>query len=214
MAMAVTLMLTTVYMVESTKYSLPFNTYYSSLTPDAREEVECLAENIYFESAMEPTEGKLAVAFVTMNRLKSGKFADSICGVVKQKIQNVCQFSWWCEDKPRTASITRNLTNGQFALYNSILDLATFAYLNADRIKDDTMGATYYHADYVNPHWRHLKKTVQIGRHIFYKNGEVDGKYDEKNKSGTGEGQSIPLVFFTNGRDYNVYLQTNYRVDF
>ena len=41
-----------------------------------------------------------------------------------------------------------------------------------------------------------------------------DSKYDEKIKSGTGEGQSIPLVFFTNGRDYNVYLQTNYRVDF
>jgi spore germination cell wall hydrolase CwlJ-like protein len=27
----------------------------------------------------------------------------------------------------------------------------------------------FYHADYVNPHWRKAKKqTVQIGRHIFY----------------------------------------------
>lgn len=184
------------------------------LTPTAQKEVMCLADNILFEAGNEPRDGQLAVASVTLNRLKSGNYADSICGVVKQKTGKTCQFSWWCEDKPRTASITRNLTNGQFALYNSILDLATFAYLNADRIKDDTMGATYYHADYVNPHWRHLKKTVQIGRHIFYKNGEVDGKYDEKNKSGTGEGQSIPLVFFTNGRDYNGYLQANYRMDF
>ena len=91
---AVSLVMVTMFMVEETRYSLPFKTYYSSLTPDARQEVECLAENIYFESAMEPKEGKLAVAFVTMNRLKSGKFADSICGVVKQKVGNTYQFSW------------------------------------------------------------------------------------------------------------------------
>jgi spore germination cell wall hydrolase CwlJ-like protein len=33
---------------------------------------------------------------------------------------------------------------------------------------DITKGATYYHADYVNPQWK-LPKTTQIGRHIFYK---------------------------------------------
>ena len=89
MTMVFSLVMITMFMAESKNYSLPYKIYYSNLTTDAREEVECLAENIYFESAMEPKEGKLAVAFVTMNRLKSGKFADSICGVVKQKIQNV-----------------------------------------------------------------------------------------------------------------------------
>jgi N-acetylmuramoyl-L-alanine amidase len=167
-AIAVTLMVSTVYMVESTKYSLPFKTYYSSLTPDAREEVECLAENIYFESAMEPTEGKLAVAFVTMNRLKSGKFADSICGVVKQKIQNVCQFSWWCEDKPKAIATSKVLTNGDNKLYNAIRDIAMFVYINYERVSDPSNGAMFYHADYVNPRWPNMIRTNIIGRHIFY----------------------------------------------
>ena len=59
-------------------------------------EVQCLAENIYFEAASESFEGKLAVAQVTLNRVNSGKFAKTVCGVVKQKdIINgvmVCQF--------------------------------------------------------------------------------------------------------------------------
>ena len=33
-----------------------------------------------------------------------------------------------------------------------------------------TKGADHYHADYVNPYWaKSMKKTVVIGRHIFYK---------------------------------------------
>ena len=33
-----------------------------------------------------------------------------------------------------------------------------------------TKGADHYHADYVDPYWaKSLTKTVQIGRHIFYK---------------------------------------------
>ena len=165
---AVSLVMVTMFMVEETKYSLPFKTYYSSLTPDARQEVECLAENIYFESAMEPTEGKLAVAFVTMNRLKSGKFADSICGVVKQKIHNVCQFSWWCEDKPKAMSTNKVLTNGDNPLYNGVRDIAVFVYINYERVTDPSKGAMFYHADYVNPRWPNMIRTNIIGRHIFY----------------------------------------------
>jgi len=40
--------------------------------------------------------------------------------------------------------------------------------MNYENITDVTHGATYYHADYVNPGWP-LPKTVKIGRHIFYK---------------------------------------------
>ena len=80
------------------------------LTSDAKREIACLAENIYFEAAHEPENGQLAVAFVTMNRVNSGKFADSICGVVKQKIGSTCQFSWWCESKPYAMSTNHVLT--------------------------------------------------------------------------------------------------------
>ena len=61
------------------------------LTPQARAEVECLAQNMYFEAGKEPKLGQLAVAWVTHNRVQSGMFADTYCGVVKQKADGVCQ---------------------------------------------------------------------------------------------------------------------------
>ena len=57
----------------------------------------------------------------------------------------------------------------QTPLYNEILQLSTNVFLNFERMTDVTNGATYYHADYVNPGWTKLKKETQIGRHIFYK---------------------------------------------
>ena len=186
---------------------------FSQLTPAAQKEVTCLADNILFEAGYEPEEGQIAVALVTMNRLRSGNYADSVCGVVRQKTGSTCQFSWWCEDKPRIASLTRKLTDTQLRVYNSIRDLAMFVYLNDEKVEDITRGATYYHADYVKPGWRHLQKTVKIGRHIFYKNGEVDN-YDEQTKLGAKAGQASTLVFSPNGRNHDGYLQTGYRVDF
>jgi spore germination cell wall hydrolase CwlJ-like protein len=210
----IVVLLTAIAVTIDQRSHFPIKATFKQLTPTAQKEVLCLADNILFEAGHEPKDGQMAVAVVTLNRVRSGNFADSICGVVKQKTGTTCQFSWWCEDKPRTTSITRNLTSAQQVMYNSILDMAVYAYLNSEILRDNTKGATYYHADYVNPNWKRLEKTVQIGRHIFYKNGEVDVKYDEKTESGTGARRSIPLVFFTNGRDYNGYLQANYRMDF
>lgn len=155
-------------MAESKTYYLPYKVSFNNLTGDVQKEVECLAENIYFESAHEPISGKIAVAFVTLNRVNSGLFANTICGVVKQKFNNVCQFSWWCEDKPHTISTNKLLTNGGNKLYNDIRNLATYVYMNSDKINDPSHGALFYHADYVNPGWSNLVKITQIGRHIFY----------------------------------------------
>ena len=62
-------------------------------------EVDCLAKNIYFEAKGEPRAGKIAVAEVTMNRVKSKQFPRSVCAVVYQKTKGTCQFSWVCEGK-------------------------------------------------------------------------------------------------------------------
>lgn len=149
-----------------------FNVNYHHLTVDAKKEVDCLAENIYFESASEPKEGKIAVAFVTLNRVKSGIFPQTVCGVVKQKVNNVCQFSWWCQEKQRYLSTTKRLTKDKDLMYNDIVDLATHIYINHEYIDDPSKGALFYHANYVNPEWRNLKKTKTIGKHIFYIKGE------------------------------------------
>ena len=147
------------------------------LTQDAKKQVECLADNIFFESAHEPRDGQIAVAFVTLNRVKSSEFPDEICEVVKQKTRVerigdrriVCQFSWYCETVPKQLSYAKSkLTNTQQKVYNRSMEIALYVYANHDKIKDPSDGALFYHADYVNPRWK-LVKTVVIGRHIFYK---------------------------------------------
>ena len=142
---------------------------YSDLTPSAKKEVECLADNIYFESAYEPKDGKIAVGMVTMNRVKHG-FENSVCGVVKQKTQQTCQFSWWCDAKTQMTALYKNnyFNDKQREVYQEAQDVAVYVYMNHDTMKDNTKGALYYHADYVHPQWK-LQKTVTIGRHIFYR---------------------------------------------
>lgn len=136
------------------------NVDYSDLTKDARKQVDCLAENIYHEAGYEPETGKQAVALVTLNRTQDERFPQSICGVVKQKTQGTCQFSWFC----LPVKLNRNTE-----AYRQSLDAALYVYANYEKLKDITDGALYYHADYVNPRWRNVEKTTVIGRHIFYK---------------------------------------------
>jgi spore germination cell wall hydrolase CwlJ-like protein len=145
-------------------YHLPFNISYNTLSKPVQQQVDCLAKNIYHEAKSEPREGQVAVALVTLNRLASGNYANDVCGVVNQKTNGVCQFSWVCQPFIATKSLTSN-TN---SLYNDIRNVAVYVIMNYDNIHDVTKGATYYHADYVNPQWG-LPKTTQIGRHIFYK---------------------------------------------
>jgi len=150
-------------------YFLPVNVSFNSLTAPVKKQIECLAENIYFEAAHESNDGKVAVAMVTLNRLATGNYADSVCDVVYQRNKNsenktVCQFSWTCQAK----EMSNRLTIRQTSLYNEIRELSVRVYMNYGNIDDVTKGATYYHADYVNPGWN-LPKTTKIGRHIFYK---------------------------------------------
>ncbi len=47
----------------------------------------CMVEAIHFESSGESTEGKEAVANVILNRVKSRRFPNDVCGVVNQRVQ-------------------------------------------------------------------------------------------------------------------------------
>ena len=49
---------------------------------DIKEELYCLATNIYFESRNQPQVGRVAVGQVTMNRVNSPKFPNTVCEVV------------------------------------------------------------------------------------------------------------------------------------
>ena len=135
---------------------------YKQLTKDAQKEVDCLTDNIYYEAGYEPEDGKVAVALVTLNRLQDPRFPKDICGVVKQKTQSTCQFSWFCESKKPVSSDRAK------EIYDQARMVALHVYVNYDKLPDITNGALFYHADYVNPRWK-LEKTTTIGRHIFYK---------------------------------------------
>lgn len=126
-------------------------------------QLECLTRNIYWEAASEPFEGKVAVAQVTLNRMQSGKFPDSVCGVVYQKNvfyeKVVCQFSWYCEGNQKMKPVHK-------PLWRESEEVAKKVLLEGFRLPG-LKNALYYHADYVNPGWQ-LPKIDQIGRHIFY----------------------------------------------
>lgn len=127
-----------------------------------REELTCLARNIYFEARSEPLEGKLAVAHVVMNRVASKYFPDTVCGVVQDGTDEVlhrCQFSWYCDGKPDVVD--------DAAAWAEASTLAGQVYWG--RVDDPSHGALWYHADYVKPGWRKaFAEGPTIGRHIFY----------------------------------------------
>ena len=133
-------------------------------------ERECLADNIYFEARNQGFAGWVAVAQVTLNRVRDDRFPNTICEVVKQgltyesgfPIRDKCQFSWYCDGK--SDKIYDQETYDQIYLLTDGIVSGTFEVL------DITEGATHYHADYVTPEWAKTKtKTIEIEDHIFYR---------------------------------------------
>ena len=137
------------------------------VTANYNKQIECLAKNIYYESAHEPYEGKLAVAQVTMNRVNSGKYPSDICSVVYQKttdvnLRTVCQFSWTCMVKEMVHMHDRYRWEESMLIAKRALTVPVLH----DKISESN--ALFYHAVYVNPGWNKQKIVTKIGNHIFY----------------------------------------------
>jgi spore germination cell wall hydrolase CwlJ-like protein len=142
---------------------------YDDLSQVDKREVDCLADNIYFEARSQSEIGQRAVALVTMNRVSSGTFPNTVCGVVKQKIANTCQFSWWCNAATRARSIERRFDDADS--YQQAREVAFDVYINYSSMYDITRGALFYHSDSVSQSAlgiRRLKFTVKIDQHSFY----------------------------------------------
>jgi N-acetylmuramoyl-L-alanine amidase len=115
-------------------------------------ELHCLANAVYFESRGEPLDGQLAVAQAIINRVESGRYAASICGVVNQK----GQFSFDRSRTPRPGS--------DWSTARAIAKIAM-----DDMWHEVAPQAMSFHATYVKPNWAGKTKVAQIGRHIFYR---------------------------------------------
>jgi spore germination cell wall hydrolase CwlJ-like protein len=117
-------------------------------------DVVCLAKNIYHEARGEPLHGQVAVAQVTINRLRAGNYGNSICAVVyKPK-----QFSW---------TATKHKIVDSKAWESSVI--VSRAILT-NSLPVSKFSALYFHTRQVNPKWNKNKQIEQvIGNHIFYK---------------------------------------------
>lgn len=131
--------------------------------------LKCLAQAVYYEAAVEPIEGRRAVAQVVLNRVRSPLYPDSVCGVVYEGSQRTtgCQFSFTCD-----GSLLRAPMKGPWREAEEVARQALAGHVEA------SVGtATNYHADYVLPKWAFtLAKIEKIGRHIFYR---LHGKWGQ-----------------------------------
>ena len=130
----------------------------------AREKQEkCLAEAVYFEARGEAVRGQIAVAQVVMNRVFSGFYPTTVCGVVYQNANRrlACQFTFACDGIPdvvrepdmwvRARKIAKATLDGQLWL-------------------PEVAKSTHYHAYWVHPSWVHeMKKLYRTGVHTFYR---------------------------------------------
>ncbi len=115
-------------------------------------EMRCLATAVYFESRGEPLEGQLAVAQSILNRVESGRYAGTVCGVINQP----GQFSY---DRTRTPRAGSDWQTAQ-----AIAQVAMQELWIAVAPK-----AMSFHATHVAPNWAGKTRVATIGHHIFYR---------------------------------------------
>jgi spore germination cell wall hydrolase CwlJ-like protein len=128
----------------------------------AKEE-KCLAEAIYFESRGEPVRGQMAVAQVVLNRAFSGKYPNTVCGVVYQNAHRhlACQFTFACD---RIADVVREPD-----MWERAKTIAA-EMLDGKLWLPEVGKATHYHAYWVRPGWvREMTKLQRLGVHTFYR---------------------------------------------
>lgn len=128
------------------------------------DDLDILAEAIYFEARSEVTACQIIVAQTITNRVHQSRFKDSIREVVYQKKRTtsgkwVCQYSYYCDGKPDVMrDFKAKLKSYQVAslvLNNEVLDLSE--------------GADHYYAHrIVTPRWHdHMQDSYICGDHTF-----------------------------------------------
>ncbi len=141
---------------EQTKSTQDFTaTQDFAATDDIDSELECMAKVVMHEAGNQSRAGQLAVAQLIVNRLESGRFADTVCGVVNQP----GQFFQTASYNPRrdgeawrtAVSVSREAREGRTA--------------------DVAPGAMFFRAAYAAPtsFFRTRTRVVTLGDHVFYR---------------------------------------------
>lgn len=127
----------------------------SNRTAALDSELECMAKVVRHEAANQSRKGQRAVAEIIMNRVRSGRFADTVCGVVNQPGQFFDTASY---------NPSRNTKQWQTAVEVSREVLGNDG-------ENVTNGALFYHASYQSPtrFFRGRQQVLAMGDHIFYR---------------------------------------------
>lgn len=125
-------------------------------------EIDVLARTVYGEARNQPWLGKLAVAYVILNRARRAGWWGS-------DVIEVClhpkQFSMWnTRDPNRIAALRADLSD---AAFRECLRAAVTAFGGA--APDPTGGADHYHHRDIAPKWAVGKAYRSIGDHRFYR---------------------------------------------
>jgi spore germination cell wall hydrolase CwlJ-like protein len=126
-----------------------------SLGNISAKELECMAKVVDHEAANQPRDGQLAVAHVMINRVMSGKFPNTLCGVAYQPRQ----FSYINSHRIREGS----------QRWQTALEIAREALSGV--AADTSRGALFFHARYIAPNsfFRTRTKVAALEDHIFYR---------------------------------------------
>lgn len=129
----------------------------------SKREMSCLIQNVWFEARNESDAGKLAVIFVTLNRVKDPRWPKSICGVVFQPYA----FSWTTDVYPNYAPLHIRYVRMK---WKELSEFVVQIMSQISYIVDPTDGSNHYHTVNINPYWAKSMKKVStvIGYHKFY----------------------------------------------
>lgn len=149
--------------VPSLRQHLPLNVpEATNLQESERNDIECLAWNLYFEVRGGTKEEQIAVAFVPMNRMNLPEFGKTICENVFQYGwaggRRAYQFSW--------AGIVRGKGwKREDDAWENMQRLAVLVYQG--KIHDNA-NATYFHWAGLQS-WAPNYRKKKIGSHVFWR---------------------------------------------
>ena len=130
-------------------------------------DLNLLTSVLYGEARSESVLGKLAVALVIKNRVKSSRWPNSYADVILQPKQ----FSCFNETDPNYEVVLKAVNSSLNWLDRPWRECRGCAQMViGDWVNDFTKGANHYHTTACNPYWTKNEGFVLLeGNHKFYK---------------------------------------------
>lgn len=140
---------------------------------------ECLARAMFFESNRSSRDGLVAVGSVVMNRLRSGDYGDTVCGVVGQK----GQFASGVLSRPMNSEALPDV------------QAAAEAVLKGERHPKVTPEVMFFHTAGLKFPYKNMHYTTVAGGNAFYEKrsrGRPPAPSEPTARAAPGQRQALP----------------------